>query len=71
MAKAYALGLDFGTNSVRALIVDPANGREVATAVANYPSGRAGIILDPKDPNLARQKPDDWLAPCPSARRRP
>ena len=62
MAKAYALGLDFGTNSARALVVDPANGREVATAVANYPSGRAGIILDPKDPNLARQKPDDWLA---------
>ena len=62
MAKAYALGLDFGTNSARALIVDPANGREIATAVANYPSGRAGIILDPKDPNVARQKPDDWLA---------
>jgi len=62
MAKAYALGLDFGTNSARALIVDPANGREVATAVANYPGGKAGIILEPKDPNLARQKPDDWLA---------
>jgi L-ribulokinase len=61
MAKAYVLGLDFGTNSARALIVDPANGREIATAVANYPGGEAGIILDPKDPNVARQHPDDWL----------
>ena len=61
MAKAYALGLDFGTNSARALIVDPANGAEIATAVANYPSGKAGIILDPKDPNVARQDPGDWL----------
>ncbi len=62
MAKSYALGLDFGTNSARALIVDPADGREIATAVANYPNGKAGIILDPKDPNVARQDPGDWLA---------
>ncbi|MBI4582259.1 MAG: ribulokinase [Planctomycetes bacterium] len=61
MAKTYCLGLDFGTNTARALIVDPANGREVATAVAPYPSGEAGIILDRKDPNVARQNPGDWL----------
>ncbi len=59
--KAYALGLDFGTNSARALIVDPVNGKEIATAVAGYPSGQAGIILDRRDPNVARQHPDDWL----------
>jgi len=62
MAKAYVLGLDFGTNSARALIVDPTNGKEIATAVANYPSGDAGIILDRKDPNVARQDPFDWLS---------
>jgi len=62
MAKAYVLGLDFGTNSARALIVDPKNGQEIATAVANYPSGEAGIILDRKDPNVARQDPADWLS---------
>jgi len=62
MAKAYVLGLDFGTNSARTLIVDPANGKEIATAVANYPSGDAGIILDKKDPNVARQDPADWLS---------
>ena len=62
MAKAYVLGLDFGTNSARTLIVDPANGKEIATAVADYPSGDAGIILDAKDPNVARQDPADWLS---------
>ena len=41
MAK-YAIGLDYGTNSVRALIVNVANGREVATAVWNYAHGDQG-----------------------------
>ncbi len=59
--KAYSLGLDFGTNSVRALIVNVANGEEIGTAVVNYPSGEAGILLDPKDPHLARQNPADYI----------
>ena len=57
-----ALGLDYGTNSVRALLVDVATGEELATSVYNYPSGEAGILLDPKDPNLARQNPADYIA---------
>jgi L-ribulokinase len=57
---AFSLGLDFGTNSVRALIADLRRGREIATAVANYRSGTAGVILDPEDPNLARQNPADY-----------
>ncbi len=60
MAK-YALGLDYGTNSCRCLIVDLADGREIASHVFNYPSGEAGILLDPQDPNLARQNPQDYL----------
>ncbi|MGB9894141.1 MAG: FGGY family carbohydrate kinase, partial [Candidatus Saccharicenans sp.] len=59
--RAFSLGLDFGTNSARALVVDTASGQEVSTAVVNYPSGEAGILLDPKDPNLARQNPADYL----------
>jgi L-ribulokinase len=60
-AAKYTLGLDFGTNSVRALVVDVGNGNEVGTAIFDYPSGKAGILLDPKDANLARQNPADWI----------
>jgi len=60
MTAKYAIGLDYGTNSVRALVVDTANGREVATAVWNYAHGNAGVILS-RDPNLARQHPADYL----------
>ena len=56
-----ALGLDYGTNSVRALLVDTADGDELATHVFNFPSGEAGVILDRKDPNLARQNPADYV----------
>jgi len=58
----YSLGLDYGTNSVRGLVVDVATGEEVATAVYNYPSGEAGILLDPSDPHLARQRPSDYIS---------
>ena len=60
MSAKYAIGLDYGTNSVRALIVDTANGREVGTAVWNYEHGDSGVILS-RDPNLARQHPADYL----------
>ena len=59
--KKYALGLDFGTNSVRALIVDVANGKEISTTIYEYETGEKGIILDPSDPHLARQHPQDYL----------
>lgn len=58
---AYTIGLDYGTNSVRCVIVDIANGKEVGTAVYNYPTGQAGIILDANDHNLARQNPADYI----------
>jgi len=58
---AYAIGLDYGTNSVRTVLVDVTNGQEVATIVHEYETGQAGIILDPTDHNLARQNPADYL----------
>jgi ribulose kinase len=58
---AFTLGIDYGTNSVRALLVDVANGRELATCVVDYPSGQQGILLDSRDANLARQHPGDYL----------
>jgi L-ribulokinase len=60
MAASYTIGLDYGTNSVRALVVNVAEGAEVASAVCNYEHGTHGVILG-RDPNLARQHPADYL----------
>src|SRR5262249_6670301 len=37
------------------------NGAEIGSCVIDYPSGKQGILLDPKDHNLARQHPGDYL----------
>jgi L-ribulokinase len=57
----YTLGIDYGTNSVRALIVRCKDGKELGTSVVNYPSGHQGILLDSRDHHLARQHPGDYL----------
>jgi L-ribulokinase len=58
---AFTLGIDFGTNSARAVVVRCSDGEEVGGHVAPYPSGCRGILLDPHDPQLARQHPGDHL----------
>lgn len=55
----YSIGLDFGTNSARALIVRLDDGEAVAEAVAPYASGVEGVLLSEKEPDLARQSPSD------------
>jgi L-ribulokinase len=57
----YTIGLDYGTNSARALVADCADGREIGVAVFDYPSGRQGVVLDPANHLLARQNPADYL----------
>ena len=59
--RKLTLGLDYGTNSVRAVLVDVANGDELGTCVWDFETGQAGIIIDPSDHNLARQNPADYL----------
>lgn len=59
--NTYTLGIDFGTNSARALLVSCADGAEIATSVRPYPSGQDGILLDARDHNLARQHPGDYV----------
>lgn len=58
----FSLGIDYGSNSVRALVVRCEDGKEFGSSVVNYPSGKQGILLDPKDHNLARQHPGDYLS---------
>jgi L-ribulokinase len=62
MKRAFTIGIDYGTNSVRSVVVDCADGREIGTSVFDYPSGDQGILLDPGHPHLARQNPADYLA---------
>jgi len=57
----FAIGVDYGTNSVRAVVVDCSDGSSVGTCVFNYPSGHQGVILDSSDHHLARQSPADYI----------
>ncbi len=65
-----ALGLDFGTESVRALIVDGA-GTELGSAVVRYSHGQITEQLPTSDqklpPHYALQDPQDWLDSSASA----
>jgi L-ribulokinase len=58
---SYTIGIDYGTNSVRAVVVDVSDGRVIGTRVFDYPSGDQGVLLDPKQPHLARQNPADYV----------
>ncbi len=65
--RKVALGIDFGTESGRALLVDVATGEEVGTAVYNYPHGVIDEVLSvpgepiPLPPEWALQDPDDYI----------
>jgi L-ribulokinase len=59
--RALGLGLDHGTSSCRALLVDLDTGAEVAEAVHAYEGGEAGVWHAPDDPDVARQDPRDHL----------
>lgn len=65
MSPKYAIGVDFGTESGRALLVDVGDGREIAAAVHPYKNGviderlpESGVVLEP---DWALQDPNDYL----------
>jgi L-ribulokinase len=59
MAK-YTIGLDYGTDSVRSLVVNVETGEEVASAVFHYPRWEKGMYCDASE-NRFRQHPGDYL----------
>ncbi|HET6150557.1 MAG TPA: ribulokinase [Polyangia bacterium] len=61
-APAFTIGVDFGTSSARAVVIDVADGAALGTSVFDYPSGKGGVLLDDHDIHLARQNPGDYLA---------
>lgn len=64
-SKRYAIGIDYGTESGRVLLVDIENGEEIAMHVTPYPHG----VIDKRLPNSDRvleanwalQHPDDYM----------
>ena len=57
---AYVIGVDYGTDSVRSIIVNAATGEEVAASVFVYPRWKQGLYCDASE-NRFRQHPLDYI----------
>jgi len=60
MTDKYVIGLDYGTDSVRAVVVNSANGVTAGTSVFEYPRWKQGLYCDPAS-NRFRQHPLDYI----------
>ena len=60
MNKKLCIGVDFGTDSVRVILVDPTDGNELASSVSEYPRWKAGLYCNAAD-NQFRQHPLDYI----------
>ena len=57
--KKYVIGVDYGSDSARAVVIDAADGRELAEDTAYYRRWRAGLYQDPAR-RMFRQHPLDY-----------
>jgi L-ribulokinase len=60
MSKKYVIGIDYGTDSVRSVVVDTTNGNIVGTSVFEYPRWKEGLYCD-SSINQFRQHPLDYI----------
>lgn len=58
--KAYVIGVDYGTDSVRSVLVDASNGNEISSAVFFYPRWKQGMFCNAAI-NQFRQHPRDYI----------
>ncbi|NRF37798.1 ribulokinase [Pedobacter foliorum] len=56
----YVIGVDYGTDSVRSVLVDTADGKEIASSVFHYPRWNKGLYCNPSV-NQFRQHPLDYI----------
>ncbi|HWB25501.1 MAG TPA: ribulokinase [Chitinophagaceae bacterium] len=60
MGDKFVIGVDYGTDSVRSVIIDASNGDEIASSVFFYPRWRDGLYCEPAQ-NQFRQHPLDYI----------
>jgi L-ribulokinase len=60
MEKKFVIGIDYGTDSVRSVVVDTSNGEIAGTSVFEYPRWKKGLYCDPST-NQFRQHPLDYV----------
>ena len=60
MSNKYVIGIDYGTDSVRSVIIDASNGNEISSSVFEYPRWKDGKYCDPEK-NRFRQHPADYI----------
>jgi len=59
MTKKFVIGVDYGTDSVRSIVVNAGNGEIVGSSVFEYPRWKKGLYCDPAS-NMFRQHPLDY-----------
>ena len=60
MNNQYVIGVDYGTDSIRSIIVNAHNGNEVASSIFYYPRWKDGLYCD-ASLNQFRQHPLDYI----------
>ena len=58
--QAFVIGVDYGTDSVRSILVDCGNGKEITSSLFHYPRWKEGRYCDPSS-NQFRQHPQDYI----------
>ncbi|WP_316834679.1 ribulokinase [Pedobacter nutrimenti] len=56
----YVIGVDYGSDSVRSVLVNTSNGEEISSSVFNYPRWQKGLYCNPGS-NQFRQHPLDYI----------